>query len=139
MSARNLPNLAICIAPVARRLAFAALAVLGLSTAASAQSRELMMNECSNVGQTYYRDLYAPTEMQYSGQRTDGTYAINGTIYLEARAGNFACSYDRTGRRMVAFYADGRLQNAYLPGAGGGSRPEEVMSSGSPGWPRTTC
>jgi uncharacterized protein YraI len=94
--------------------------LLALSTAASAQSREFMMNECSNVGHTFYRDLYAQTEMQYNGQRSDGTYAINGTIYLEARAADFACSYDRSGQRMVAFYADGRLQNAYLPGAGSG-------------------
>lgn len=120
MSTRYLPDPAIGTAPVRRVVAVAALAMLGLSTAASAQSQEFMMNECSNVGHTFYRDLYAPTEMQYSGQRTDGTYAINGTIYLGARTADFACSYDRSGRRMVAFYADGRLQNAYLPGGGGG-------------------
>jgi uncharacterized protein YraI len=121
LSARYLPDLAICIAPARRVLAVAALAMLGLSTAATAQSREFMMNECSSVGQTFFRNLNAPTPMQYNGQRTDGTHAINGTIYLGARTASFACSYDRSGQRMVALYADGRLQNAYLPGGGGGA------------------
>lgn len=121
MAARKLPHLAFCIAPVRRGLALAALAMLGLSTAAAAQSRDFMMNECSSVGQMFFRDLTAPTPMQYNGQRTDGTHAINGTIQLGARTASFACSYDRSGQRMVAFYADGRLQNASLPGGGGGA------------------
>ena len=93
--------------------------VLGLGSPAAAQSREFMMNECSSAGQTYFRDFTARTEMQYNGQRVDGTHAINGRIYLETRFEDFACSYDRSGRRIVEFFAQGRRQDSPLPGGGG--------------------
>lgn len=60
--------------------------------------------------------------MKYNGQRVDGTHAINGSIFLENRLERFACSFDRDGRRMVEFFAEGRQQNAYLPGRRGGHR-----------------
>lgn len=89
--------------------------------AAQAQSVDFMQNECSSVAQTFYRDFTAATAMQYNGRRVDGTHAINGTIYLEARAADFACSYNSSGRRMVEFFADGRPQNTVLPGGSGGA------------------
>ncbi|WP_300535235.1 SH3 domain-containing protein [uncultured Mameliella sp.] len=82
---------------------------------ASAQSRDFMRNECSNAAQTYFRDFTAATDMKYNGQRVDGTHAINGRIFLETRSEDFACSYAADGRRMVEFYAEGRLRPAYLP------------------------
>ena len=93
---------------------------------AEAQSRNVMLNECSNVAQTYFRDFTAGTEMKYNGQRTDGTHAINGRIFLETRFEDFACSFARNGRRMVDFFAEGRSQNAYLPqgGNGGGNQQQ---------------
>src|SRR5690606_32012313 len=94
--------------------AFACLAVT--ATDASAQSVDFMQNECSSVAQTFYRDFNAATEMQYNGRRVDGTHAINGRIYLETRAADFACSYNSSGRKMVEFVADGRKQNGFLPG-----------------------
>ncbi|MBF9058453.1 SH3 domain-containing protein [Rhodobacterales bacterium HKCCSP123] len=94
-------------------------AVLWVS-AAAAQSPDFMMNECSSAGQTYFRDFTARTAMQYNGQRVDGTHAINGRIYLETRFEDFACSYDRNGRRMVDFFAQGRSRPNPLPGGGGG-------------------
>lgn len=84
----------------------------------AAQSREFMMNECSSAGQTYFRDFTAGTEMQYNGQRVDGTHAINGRIYLETRFEDFACSYNRSGTRIVEFFAKGRAQASPLPGRG---------------------
>ena len=95
--------------------------VVGFGSPASAQSREFMMNECSSAGQTYFRDFTARTDMQYNGQRADGTHAVNGRIFLETRFEDFACSYDRSGRRMVEFFAQGRAQASPLPGGGGGT------------------
>jgi uncharacterized protein YgiM (DUF1202 family) len=89
--------------------------ILALSPAA-AQSVGAMTDECARIGKAFFREPAARTEMQYNGQRTDGTHAINGRIFLEARLGDFACSFRRDGQRMVAFSADGREQNAYLPG-----------------------
>lgn len=85
---------------------------------ASAQSVSRMLDECSSVGKGYFREPAARTEMKYNGQRADGTHAINGRIFLETRFEDFACSYARNGQRMVQFVAQGRAQNAYLPGAG---------------------
>ena len=110
------------VPPRPRAAALAALLMcgaMGLGGPAAAQSPEFMMNECSSAGQTYFRDFNARTEMQYNGQRVDGTHAINGRIYLETRYEDFACSYDRTGRRIVSFFAQGRNQASPLPGGGG--------------------
>ncbi len=93
--------------------------VIAMGAPAIAQSRDFMMNECSNAGQTYFRDFTARTDMQYNGQRVDGTHAINGRIFLETRYEDFACSYDRSGRRIVEFYAQGRARPNPLPGGGG--------------------
>lgn len=106
-----------------RRKGRLALCLIGLGLAhasvAQAQSRNFMMNECSSAGQTYFRDFTAETDMQYNGQRTDGTHAINGRIYLETRFEDFACSYNRAGNRMVGFVAEGRSRPNPLPGGSG--------------------
>jgi uncharacterized protein YgiM (DUF1202 family) len=98
--------------------------------AAQAQSIDFMQNECSSVAQTFYRDFTATTAMKYNGRRVDGTHAINGTIYLETRAADFACSYNSSGRRMVEFFADGRAQNAFLPGGSDGTGGSGETASG---------
>ena len=97
---------------------------------AAAQSQDFMVNECSSTGQTYFRDFNARTDMQYNGQRVDGTHAINGRIFLETRFEDFACSYERDGRRMVEFFAEGRVQNAYLPGSGSSGQGSVVQVTG---------
>lgn len=105
--------------------------VVGIQSGpAIAQSPVFMMNECSSTGQTYFRDFNARTDMQYNGQRVDGTHAINGRIFLETRFEDFACSYERNGRRMVEFFADGRVQNAYLPGSGTTGQGSVVQVTG---------
>ena len=99
----------------------AAVALAALSTflkisPAAAQAISAMTDECERVGTGFFGEPRARTEMTYSGKRSDGTHAINGLIYLEARLADFACSYRPDGRQMVSFSADGRKQNAYLPG-----------------------
>lgn len=103
-----------------------AVAALGCATQLSAQSREFMMNECSSAGQTWFRDFTAATEMQFNGQRVDGTYSINGRIYLETRFEDFACSYAADGRRMVSFFAEGRTRPNPLPGGGSTGAPPAI-------------
>lgn len=104
-----------------------------LAGSAAAQSQEFMVNECSSTGQTYFRDFNARTDMRYNGQRVDGTHAINGRIFLETRFEDFACSYDRNGRRMLEFFAEGRVQNAYLPGGGSSGQGSVVQVTGLQG------
>jgi hypothetical protein len=100
---------------VAAILAGLAAAAVG-APPAQAQSQGLMLGECAHAAQGYFRDYEAQTEMKYNGQRVDGTHAINGDIYLETRMESFACSYAPDGNRMVEFFAEGRVQNAFLPG-----------------------
>lgn len=100
---------------------------------AAAQSQEFMLNECSITGQSYFRDFNARTDMQYNGQRVDGTHAINGRIFLETRFEDFACSYAPGGRRMVEFFAEGRVRNAYLPGSGDRQQGSIVQVTGLSG------
>ncbi len=93
----------------------------GLLVAANtvlAVSTDAMLDGCADVAKSYYKEYQARTKMKYNGQRSDGTHAINGEIFLENRPGRFACSYDRHGRKMIEFYADGETRNDYLPGGG---------------------
>lgn len=94
---------------------------------AAAQSGDLMVSECSRVARGYFRDPEARTDMKYNGQRTDGTHAINGRIFLETRFEDFACSFRRDGQQMVQFFAEGRAQNAFLPGAGNSTGGTDLM------------
>jgi len=93
-----------------------AMSFMGIGAPANAQSQNFMLNECSSVAQNYFRDFNARTDMRYNGQRVDGTHAINGRIFLETRFEDFACSYERNGRQMVEFFAEGQVRNAHLPG-----------------------
>ena len=94
---------------------------------AAAQSPEYMMEDCRNASQAFYQDYQAQAETKYEGQRTDGTHAVNGTIYLETRSANFQCSYGRSGQSMVDFYADGQSWPDFV--RGGGS-PHQANSGG---------
>jgi hypothetical protein len=65
-------------------------AVSAAAGIASAQSPEYMVEDCKNASQQFYQDYEARTEASYEGQRTDGTHAVNGTIYLETRSAYFS-------------------------------------------------
>ncbi len=97
---------------------------------AAAQSRDFMLNACASVAQSYFRDFTARSDMKYNGQRVDGTHAVNGRIFLETRSEDFACSFERSGQRMVEFFAEGRVRNAYLPGTGAAEQGSVVQVTG---------
>ncbi|MEV8468671.1 hypothetical protein AB0T83_18050 [Fluviibacterium sp. DFM31] len=86
------------------------LAILAFSvpTATMAVSPEWMAEDCSAATQSFFQDFEARTDMKYEGQRTDGTHAMNGTIYLETRSDDIQCSYDPEGTTMVDFFAEGK-------------------------------
>lgn len=80
-----------------------------------AQVAGYMLDQCAAAAQTHFRDLEARTEMQDNGRRTDGTYAINGRIFLETRFEDFACSWDDSGVHMTEFFAQGAYQTSFAP------------------------
>ena len=102
-------------------LFFALAGLVLISGPAAARSTDGMLDACADVARSYFREGGARTQMKYNGQRVDGTHAINGDIFLETRKESFACSFDRSGNKMVEFYADGRVRNEYLPHSGGSS------------------
>lgn len=94
-------------------------AIFGSAFGASAQSA--LLAQCQQVAQSFFGDYEARADMQYNGQRTDGTYAVNGRIFLEARFADFACSFSPNQRRMIEFFADGRTQNSAITGGVSGA------------------
>lgn len=99
--------------------------ILGLVTlgfafsgSALAQSPDYMMADCKNNSQIFFQDFEARAETKYEGQRTGGTHAVNGTIYLEGRRETFQCSYSAAGDTMVDFYAEGRSWPRFVRGEG---------------------
>ncbi len=102
-----------------RTLLLAAGALAAGAAPAAGQSTQSMMDACAKTAESFYREA-ARTEMRDNGQRTDGTYAIGGRIFLENRAADFNCSFAPDGRRIVEFYADGRPHNEVLGPSSGG-------------------
>lgn len=92
--------------------------VLASTTLASAQSANFMRDECASAARTYFRASNAATDARYEGQRSDGVHLVIGRIYLRTRNEDFSCSYDRDGRRMSGFFAEGRWRDNPLPGSG---------------------
>ncbi len=93
---------------------WSALIISLLGTMSSAQTPSLMQDACARAAQTYFHDYTAKSNMTYNGTRTDGTQAINGRIFLETRFEDVACSFDRSGRQMVEFFAEGQYQPAMV-------------------------
>jgi hypothetical protein len=73
-----------------------------------AASPDWMAEDCANAAQSSFQDFEAKAEMKYQGQRTDGTHAMNGTIFLENHPDDIQCSYDSAGTTMVDFFAEGK-------------------------------
>lgn len=94
---------------------FTILALAAIPAApAFAQSTDTMTAACGAAAQAYFRDFEARTDMQYNGQRVDGTHAVNGQIFLETRAEDFACSFAPDAATLVEFFAEGQAQDAFL-------------------------
>lgn len=85
---------------------------------AMAASPDYMMENCRNSSQIFFQDFEARAKTKYEGQRTDGTHAVNGTIYLETRSEDFQCSFNKKGDTMVDFFAEGRSWPAFVRGEG---------------------
>ena len=83
---------------------------------AMAASPEWMAEDCAVAAQSFFQDYEAKTEMKYEGQRTDGTHAMNGTIFLENRSDDVQCSYDSAGITMVDFFAEGKQWSDFAKG-----------------------
>jgi hypothetical protein len=81
-----------------------------------AQSPEWMAEDCAGWAQNFFQDYEAKTEMKYEGQRTDGTHAMNGTIYLETRSEEIQCSYAAAGAMVVDFFAEGKSWPGFVKG-----------------------
>ena len=97
-----------------KTIVVAALVGTILSTGgASAQSPEYMSEYCANATQSFFQEFDARTDTTYEGKRTDGTHAVNGTIYMENRSETFQCSYAGDGVTMVDFIAEGKSWPAF--------------------------
>ena len=94
--------------------------VLGIAFAKSAvaASPDYMMEDCKNGSQIFFQDFEARSEVKYEGQRADGTHAVNGTIHLKSRGGDFQCSYNAAGDTLVDFHAEGKSWPAFVRGEG---------------------
>jgi hypothetical protein len=102
----------------ARLKAIVALLVLAPVGTALAQSPDYMMQDCAYSAQVFFQDFEARSEAKYEGQRTDGTHAVNGSIYLETRREDYQCSYNGAGDTMVRFITEGQDWPAFVRGDG---------------------
>ena len=98
------------------RLAITTLTGLLLAGMAHAQSEDWMMEDCIVATQSYFQEFEARTDMKYEGQRTDGTFAINGSIYLETGSDDVQCSYASDGQTMVDYFAEGEAHPDFAKG-----------------------
>ena len=94
----------------------AALLAVVSGNGALAQAPDYMKEDCANATQSFFREFDSRTDVTYEGQRTDGTHAINGTIYLENRSEDFQCSYAGDGVTMVDFFAEGKSWPGFARG-----------------------
>lgn len=97
-----------------------------------AQSPDYMIQDCSLASQQFYQDFEARTEATYEGQRTDGTHAVNGTIYLETRSTYFSCSYNAAGNTLVEFFAEQKSWPKFVKGEGSPYMTGNTGSSAAP-------
>ena len=97
-------------------------------TSADANSVDFMLDECGGFARQYFGDNQARTDMRDNGRRTDGTYAIGGEIFLEARSAYVACSFAPDMMTITEFFVDGEDQSTFLTG---GSRADSGRSSGN--------
>lgn len=101
-----------------KHLVLSVLVVSATSGIAVAQSPDYMIQDCSYASQQFYQEFQARTEASYEGQRTDGTHAVNGTIYLENRSAYFSCSYNAKGDNLVEFFAEKKSWPDFVRGGG---------------------
>lgn len=84
-----------------------------------AQSPEFMMADCRNLSRLFFNDFSAQSDVKYEGQRDDGSHYVNGTIFIADRAEFFQCSYAKSGRQLVDFWAEDRSWPDFVTGGAG--------------------
>jgi hypothetical protein len=87
-----------------------------------AQSPEFMMEDCRNLSRLFFDDFTAQSDVKYEGQRSDGSHFVNGTIFIADKAEFFQCSYAKSGRRLVDFWAK---EHSWPDFAVGGANPHK--------------
>ena len=103
------------------RSLFLGVAMLGLAVGGEvlAQSPDYMMEDCRNNSQIFFQDFDARSVPTYEGQRTDGTHAVNGTIYRRGGEMTYQCSYNAAGNKMVDFFTESLVTHSW---------PEEIQT-----------
>ena len=126
-----------------KHVALLAAATAACGDAALAQSPDYMIQDCKLAAQQFYQEYSAGTDATYEGQRTDGTHAVNGNIYLKDRSTYFSCSYNAAGDKLVEFFADQKSWPSFVQGkgspyvaGGGGSNSASTVNIGGVAVPK---
>lgn len=115
------------------RLFLASALGLAIGQSALAQSSDYMQEDCANLAQIFFQDFQAKTETSYEGQRTDGSHAVNGTIFLETHSEDLQCSYNGAGDTLIDFVAEGQSWPAFVRGDGSPHQSGQSTSSAAAG------
>ena len=62
-----------------------------------------MQANCRDRAAHVFHTRQPNIETKYEGQRTDGSHAINGTVYLRSVEETFQCSFNSDGSRITRF------------------------------------
>lgn len=62
-----------------------------------------MQANCRDRAAHVFHTRQPNIETKYEGQRTDGTYAVNGTVYLRSVEETFQCSFNSDGSKITRF------------------------------------
>ena len=87
---------------------FAACGALVAAPAATAQSVDFYLDECSGLAQQYFGVHNVRTAMRYNGARVDGTETAGGEIFLPSRTAYVACAWPAGDYMISEFFVDGR-------------------------------
>lgn len=66
-------------------------------------SPDTMMASCRDRAAHVFHTRQSNIETKYEGQRTDGSHAVNGTVYLRRAEETFQCSFMDDGSRITRF------------------------------------
>ncbi|MGB7205313.1 MAG: lysozyme inhibitor LprI family protein [Anderseniella sp.] len=62
-----------------------------------------MMAICRDRAVHVFHIRAGDVETKYEGQRTDGTHAVNGTVFIRRHNETFQCSFNSSGSQIVQF------------------------------------
>ena len=70
----------------------------------TAADESTMMSICNTYAARHLH--VSPSDivtLKYEGQRTDGTHAVNGTVFIRRHDETFQCSFNSSGSQIVQF------------------------------------